>query len=64
MTSLGKSTSRKSFSNLFSLVVATVFINNFPVHAEEKISDNQDGKKTLESLNQATSKDQKKTLIK
>ena len=60
MTSLGKSTSRKSFSNLFSLVVATAFINNFPVHAEEKISDNQDGKKTLESLNQATSKDQKK----
>lgn len=28
--------------------------------AEEKASDNQDGKKTLESLNQATSKDQKK----
>ena len=60
MKSHGISTSRKRFLNLFSLVIATVFIINFPVHAEEKISDNQDGKKTLESLNQATSKDQKK----
>lgn len=56
----GISSSRKSFIKLSSLIVTTVFINTSPVFSEERASENQDDKKTLENPNQANSQNQKK----